>query len=409
MVFPYMTQRIARRPLAAILLLSLNLVAALLMCILHTGALEMTSRIDEVYDNTSIICQVSNLTGTQTEGLDLPEWVIRLFMGNSNVPNASGVTYLNDESMEQFRSYISDVHAKVSVPGQYMSVNISLIGVTDPGVERTLQEEFGGILWDEGYDDAVFSGEEALCIVPENVRSGLPPETEYIDLVFWANEQPFTQELRIVGSYTGADTAFYCPWSITTRLNQQIDGHLHANSIYATLKDSRKTGEFLENAAGNFFVEPNPKGEQTLWPDSAAYVYYPFALLVNNAVLEETVAGLKNNIRIFRLCTAAITVLSLILGFVIGHLIVRQRTKNLALQRILGQSNGYIFAESWLELTAVTLVGMAAGTALGWIFGGKEFPWAALAASLAFYATGFASAIFSILHTDLIRSIKEDA
>ena len=147
----------------------------------------------------------------------------------------------------------------------------------------------------------------------------------------------------------------------------------------------------------------------TVWEDSPVYNHFPFALLVNDDVLEQTVSGLQNNLSIFRLCTTAIVALSLILGLVAGHLIVRQRIKTLALQRILGQSNGYIFAETWLELTAITAVGIIAGMGAGWLVGVRAYPWGALAASLIFYVIGIASAIYSIVRTDLIQSIKEDA
>lgn len=409
MAFPYMTQRIKRQPLAAILLFALNFVAALLLCILHTSSIRQNAQIDEVYENTTVTCQVSNLTGTQTDDLNLREWVIRLFMGNSSVPNSNDANYLADGTMELFRSYLSDVYAKVSIRGQYRGTTIHVVGITDIEADRALQEEYGCFVeWKEQYDDTIFSEAEAYCLIPKAMLSDLS-ETECIEITVQSKDQTVTKELQVVGTHTGPDNAIYCPWSIATQINQEIDGMIHADSISAVFLDSRTISDFWEEAASHYFVEPNAKGELTIWEESPVYNHFPYALLVNDDVLQETVSRLQNNLSIFRLCTTAIIVLSLILGLVIGHLIVRQRIKTLALQRILGQSNGYIFAETWLELTAITAVGIIAGMGASCVVGIRECPWGALAASLIFYVIGIASAIYSILRTDLIRSIKEDA
>ena len=409
MIFPYTMQRIKRQPLAAVLLFGLNFVAALLLCILHISSIRLSEQIDAVYDNTAITCQVSNITGTQTDDLRLPEWVIRVFMGKSSVPNSSGVSYRDDEDAERFRTYISEVYAKVSVKGQFCGNQVNVVGITDMEAERALQEEYGCYIdWQASFGDSIFSGADAYCIVPETMLPALS-EPESIEIRFQSAEQTVTKELLVVGTHTGIDNAIYCPWEITTQINQELDGAIHADAITAVLRDSRAVPAFWEEAAGKYFVEPNAKGELTVWEDSPVYNHFPYALLVNDDVLEQTVSGLQNNLSIFRLCTTAIVALSLILGLVAGHLIVRQRIKTLALQRILGQSNGYIFAETWLELTAITAVGIIAGMGAGWLVGVRAYPWGALAASLIFYVIGIASAIYSIVRTDLIQSIKEDA
>ena len=41
----------------------------------------MAARIEEVYDNLEVRCSVTNLTGTQSDQLNLPDWVLRLFDG----------------------------------------------------------------------------------------------------------------------------------------------------------------------------------------------------------------------------------------------------------------------------------------------------------------------------------------
>lgn len=409
MTFPYMMQRIKRQPFAAVLLFGLNFVAALLLCILHISSIRLNEQINAVYDNATITCQVSDITGTQTDDLRLPEWVIRVFMGKSSVPNSSGVSYGDDADADLFRTYISDAYAKVSIKGQCSGNTVDVVGITDLAADRALQEEYGcRIEWRELFDDTIFAGTDAYCVVPISLLPTLS-ESVNIEISFKSSDQTVKKEFLVVGTHTGMVNVIYCPWSITTQINQELDGAIHADAITAVLRDNRSVSVFWEEAASNYFVEPNAKGELTEWEESPVYTHFPYALLVNDDVLKETISRLENNLSIFQLCTTAIIVLSLILGLVVGHLIVRQRIKTLALQRVLGQSNGYIFTETWLELTAVTVIGIIAGMGASCVLGVREFPWGALAASLIFYVIGIASAIYSILRTDLMRSIKEDA
>lgn len=409
MAFPYMIQRIKRQPLAVVLLFGLNFVTALLLCVLHTGSIRLNEQIDAVYDNATVTCQVSSITGTQCDNLHLPEWVIRLFFGKSCIPNSSGISFSDDADAERFLTYIADAYAKVSIKGQFRGGSVNIIGITDIEADRALQEENGCyITWQEPFNDAIFSGSDEYCVIPKTMLTALS-EAGNIEINFQSGDKAVTREFLAVGAHTGADDVIYCPWGITAQINRELDGAIHAAAITAVLRDSRSVPEFWENATGNYFVEPNPEGELTPWEESPIYNNYPYALLVNDDKLEGTVSGLQNNLSFFRLCTTAMIVLSLIVGLVAGHLIVRKRTRALALQQILGRSNGNIFAEILLELAASTAIGIITGIGLSCLMGVKDFPWSALLASPALCILGIASAIISILHKDLIRTIKEDA
>lgn len=408
MRFPYMMRRIKRQPLAAALLFALNFVAALLLCILNSSSERLVRQIDEVYENAVITCQVSNLTGTQTEDMSLPQWVVHLFMGSAGIPGTEHINFSNGEKTAAFRSYLSVVYAKTAMRATHLGSSVTLVGLSDLQAERALQPKFDGeVQWFSGYDASIFSGAEDCCLVPASLLRE-QPELEEIRLLVRANDQEAERTLQIAGTYIGSSSSYYCPWNVAAQLELAVDHTVHADAITAVLRDSRTADEFRNGAAAEFFVPPNTTGERTPWEGTSMYSYYPYALLVNDDILRETVSGLEGNVLIFRLCTAAIVVLSLLLGLVVGHLIVRQRVKALALSRVLGQSNRYIFAETWMELAIATTLGIAAGVGASFLFAGCAFPWQPLLASLVFYLIGFASAIIAILRTDLIRSIKED-
>ena len=51
---------------------------------------QMAARIEEVYDNLEVRCSVTNLTGTQSDQLNLPDWVLRLFDGGKDLRQFPG-------------------------------------------------------------------------------------------------------------------------------------------------------------------------------------------------------------------------------------------------------------------------------------------------------------------------------
>ena len=129
-MFPYMMQRIKRQPLAVALLFLLNFVAALLLCILHGGSQQMSRRIGNVYQNAKVSCYVSNLTGTQSDGLTIPEWVIHLFVEKDKIPGSSGVNYSNDGDTAFFQSYLAALQAQTVLNGQFQRGQAQLAGIT---------------------------------------------------------------------------------------------------------------------------------------------------------------------------------------------------------------------------------------------------------------------------------------
>lgn len=114
--------------IAAALLFALNFVAALLLCILNSSSERLAKQIDEVYENAVITCQVSNLTGTQTEDLSLPQWVVHLFMGNAGVPGTEHINFSNDAVAAAFRAYLSAVYAKTAIRATHLGTNVTLVG-----------------------------------------------------------------------------------------------------------------------------------------------------------------------------------------------------------------------------------------------------------------------------------------
>ena len=97
---------------------------SLALCMLQRSRDQMAARIEEVYDNLEVRCSVTNLTGTQSDQLNLPDWVLRLFDGEK--------TYGNFQDNDLFAPYVRDVQVRSTVycttPGDQDRLTLS--GVT---------------------------------------------------------------------------------------------------------------------------------------------------------------------------------------------------------------------------------------------------------------------------------------
>ena len=76
---PYFFKQMRKRTGLCLVVVLTALAFSLALCMLQRSRDQMAVRIEEVYDNLEVRCSVTNLTGTQSDRLNLPEWVLRLF------------------------------------------------------------------------------------------------------------------------------------------------------------------------------------------------------------------------------------------------------------------------------------------------------------------------------------------
>ena len=76
---PYFFKQMRKRTGLCLVVVLTALAFSLALCMLQRSRDQMAARIEEVYDNLEVRCSVTNLTGTQSDRLNLPEWVLRLF------------------------------------------------------------------------------------------------------------------------------------------------------------------------------------------------------------------------------------------------------------------------------------------------------------------------------------------
>lgn len=363
-------------------------VTGLLLCGMYIGERSMEAQIDEVYENTTVTCAVTNLTGTQSDHLDLSYWVVDLF----EEPKENAV-HIPETS---FLDYVTDVQFKVSTGAEAKGQKIELIGITSLAADPAFRPEEHSVRWLEGYEESIFREEEAFCVVSEDLCQSVQEgeDSGYVTVkVFGEKNHNITRDLRlkIAGVCTGKQNTIYCPWPVAADTFVALNATISADALHATIVNNRKIAEFQERCAGKYFASVDPYGVPQEWAESKMYDTYPYALAIYDDTLNQTVASLRQNQRIFGLCRVMITALTMCLGFVVGNLSTKQRQNEIALQYVLGLSVPRIFGEAWLEHLAVSLLGFGALIIPAWILFPAMMPWGNLL--IAFGVNGIGAAI----------------
>ena len=159
---PFLLRQMRGRAPVCIGVAVLNFALALLLYSLYAGDVQMEQEIDAVYRQKTVTCSVTNLTGTQSDSLALPEWVIRLFLGDE--------TFRADPHEIPFQNYIADPQAKVTLHGTLRETPLSLVGLTSLQPARELRAEEGCVItWLDGYSEEILSTQAAVCLLPEEL------------------------------------------------------------------------------------------------------------------------------------------------------------------------------------------------------------------------------------------------
>ena len=156
---PYFFKQMRKRTSLCLVVVLTALAFSLALCMLQRSRAQMAARIEEVYDNLEVRCSVTNLTGTQSDQLNLPDWVLRLFDGEK--------TYGNFQDNDLFAPYVRDVQVRSTVycttPGDQDRLTLS--GVTGLKADSSLLASSGcTVIWREGFGEDMFRGRGFSCI-----------------------------------------------------------------------------------------------------------------------------------------------------------------------------------------------------------------------------------------------------
>lgn len=412
MVLTYMLTRMRRSLFTCAVVCLVSLAIAALLCVLHAAAGRMDRQIDQVCDELPVSCAVTNLTGTQTDDLDLPYWVVNLFWSDK--------TTIGGKPLDRaFSSYIQQVQAKKTLQGRRLvegeaeGQRMPVVGVTGLAADRRMRPEDGcTVTWLPGFGQELFGGGEALCLVPWELYETLPEDPGGGKRLALALSSQFTEEtvqreFQVAGTYVGGSGGVYCPWAVMEALCRQVDGWVSADSLGAVLRNNWEMEEFRDYAS-RFFATVDPEGTRQPWENSTIYTSYPYAFEIYDGVLRETQRTLARNRDLLELVAKTILVLSLGIGFLVGFLLIRNRSRELALLRTLGTPKGKIFLQAFGEQLLLSLLGIVLGAGFFALIAGQGPVWGSLGVYWACDLVGAAAAIGYFLRGNLLAAIKEE-
>ena len=403
-------RRCIREPLANIAVLIFAAVLTIVLCHLQRSQEEELESFEETYLSIPVYFSVTDLDGSQVDSFKgIESWVVRMFFrGNNLEPDISRfVTDLKvrlentaikgkimQEDLDDFNRYVVFLE---------QAERVDMAGISSLRVAEELTPDYSGELrWYEGYGEEILESEEFVCMVPEDyVGEEVVVSFLYSD-ISTGQKKPYVCTLKVVGRYIdhGNDTV-YCPYFVMDRIYNITREEKRIRSVSATLVDNAFLDELKETAA-SWFAVPNPLGTPTEW-GKFGYEYYPYALDINDRMLQELTATMENNIIVNRLSSALVFLMSALAGFLTGFLVIRARKREITLMRTIGCSSGRIYAEFALEQLACLCIGV--------LLGGSYAMWQSLWKIVLFAAINFAglsTALIVFLNVNLLSVMKED-
>lgn len=384
--------RLRRMPIPAIAVLLFAAILAVVLCGLQKSNEAEMEKYNDTYHTIPVQFSVTNLSATKSTDL--------------NIPNLIADIFIQEDGLRRFVSDLEKV-CKHSITGSKDSY--MMVGITSTALSNELWPENGTyIRWDEGYGEEIFGGNEAVCLVPDAIPVSTDEKTgmSYVELEFtnWVTEpiRKYSCKLQVIGTYKGGDgKSIYCPYTVCENVYSALGEFLSVQAIRATLQSNDDLEE-LRTQAKKWFAEPNPLGEQTPW-NQFGYKYYPFALDINDDLLQRASATLQNSINTNRICAVLVLCLSAAAGLLIGFLMVRGRKREIALMRTMGAPDCSIYFSFVLE----QMLCFGLGIAFGGVYN-RWHPASQLGILAVVFFVGLTVALLIFLRKNLIITIKED-
>jgi len=428
-----------RAPVRAFAVLLFAAVISMIICALQASNEAELRNYEEALKSVPVTVTVKPIQETNGPQLIMP-WVYDLF-ATKKLVKFYDVTSAKD-SKEAYQIKPSEPSAKFSLSEYVTDIQVKmqqsiemvngieskdlktplLYGITSISSDEQLLPEHGcEITWYEGYDESIFAGDEAVCLIPDYMARYYDNGNGETVLKFLSDvgytivngeieemeRTEYQRTLKIAGTYTAGDEkSIYCPLSIIEDVYIKLVKRAPIIwSLSATLADNSRLEEFREKAS-YCFLEPSPNSEELRWGFYVETVYnefYEYALDINDENLFDLSAVLEDSIKFNRTVTVFVVILSVISGFLIGFLMVRRRKRDIMLMRIVGESNARVFFGFALEQLICIVLGIAVG--------GAYYNWnpinnLAIFAVAYFIALSLALTIF--MSKKLIKNIKED-
>lgn len=319
--------------------------------------------IENAYSTIPVTVVVSNISGTKVDNLELKNYIINYFVSDRYV-------YNGELQEKAFSSYLKDIRLKGHIfynYGEGFSTQQILSGITSAEIIPELSPISGNtISFLREFDEAVFSSNEPVCIVPDSMLELLSLHVEETDSIVLTvqmtsvgNEESSQDiSMEIIGTYPSESQIIYCPYACMAAIQTELDGKVTGDSLCATIKNNNEIENFRE-ILSRHFAEVDPSGHQKETSDSSLISYLEYAVTIHDETLRDTVTPLHRNLQLLCGLKPLFIVIVLLLVAAAGFLFLQIRRKELAIARSLGTRRLETFMMAIIEVSVLFAIGLA--------------------------------------------------
>lgn len=398
---PFLFTRFRRRPVFVCCSVLTSAVFCILLCILSAYTDKQQKEWEQVRDNFPIECVVSNVQGTQTTGLRIPNTYIN---------------YLTEETSPLF-PYVKDIfftkelmyQQKTNIENEEESLQqewLTLEGITEFECVDVLSPKLGGVIaFYHWYQEDFLSEQNAVCLISSKMAQTVPMNKDGRRVLELLVYDPFLKTkgqitLNVAGEYASEDLTIYIPWDYCYKLMLEMNGIVSCDSIRFWVKENQKLPELIA-AAEEVFVSVD---------SSLKTPSYQFALTIHDERYQKTLSALKQNIEQLKHLIPLLLAVALGIGGLISFLGVRHEKKSFALMRSLGVTGKEVFLFAIAEEMLAGGSGGLLGMLLYLIFApsARQLPLGILALYLFCYLFGCCCAVCHTAKTSPGVLLKEE-
>lgn len=306
----------------------------------------------------TVSARVSSLDGSQVAGLVISDKTVERIESSGLVkdllytaPLAANPADMPDEENQYKQIAICCVNTAEAIPGYY---------------DRTITMQ-------DGFDENVLQGEDAVCIADEaylknnGLRAGDTVKLAVYALKYNSENWSFSfkplgvQDIRIVGGMsfaaTGRETEInlVCPAGWSKALNIKADQNFFLDSVFFNVADPLRLNAFKAAMQKLYLIPVIPIADQSLSGS---------ALSVRDETFISTASSLKNNISSLYTFAPVVFLLTALVGYVISLLMMQSRRGDIAVMRYTGTSRAACVSVMLIEFVTLGLAGSILGLSI---------------------------------------------
>ena len=259
-------------------------------------------------------------------------------------------------------------------------------------------ENSSTIVFYEGYDESVFTGNEYVCLVSEDILGFTEGGMLDVMVKSKAGVHPAAVNamLTVAGTVKGLDEpVVYVPFQTAGELGFESDGGTpYTERLRAKIADNRELDAFKEVAMRSFTDVGVHINERT------------FAMTIYDGEFYDRTEALLQTIFFIDIATPFVYFITICVGFVASFLLTRRRRAEFAIMRSVGVNRLSIFFGTLFEQAALCALGAVLGCAIFALTWGYVFVRRPLV-FLACYTLGAVISAAMAAGTDVLRLLRD--